>query len=126
MQEATEAELKSSKRRILLQGVSGFQKKIWKFIGGEANEWGFVMEYPVQGYFADFLSPKLGLVIEADGPHHALPDRKKADAEREAVLVGLGLRVFHITPAMFVMKSPIRIFEELEAFIGLPPTQGGK
>lgn len=45
---------------------------------------------------ADFHWPRRGLIVEADGPHHARPLRAAADARRDTMLRARGLRVLRI------------------------------
>jgi very-short-patch-repair endonuclease len=45
----------------------------------------------------DFYAPKAHLVIEVDGGPHFEPTQQAADAERTALLSGMGLRVVRFT-----------------------------
>ena len=54
----------------------------------------YVEEYMVGPYSADIYLPELFLVVEIDGPYHALSKRR--DTERDAYLAEHGLRVLRI------------------------------
>jgi very-short-patch-repair endonuclease len=58
---------------------------------------------PLAGrYIADFLAPVVKLVVEVDGACHA--QQQRSDAQRDAVLFGLGYRVLRIDAAL-VMRD---------------------
>jgi very-short-patch-repair endonuclease len=102
---------------MMRQNMSGFQKKVWKLIGGKMNPWGFFPEYPVGEYIIDFFSEEHRVGIEADGPHHAFPARKAADLIREEALLKQGIALIHINPAMLVRLSAKDIVEYIDRFI---------
>ena len=51
----------------------------------------------INGLIADFYCHEAGLVVEVDGAVHE--DRTDADAERDRILTGRGLRVLRFTNA---------------------------
>src|SRR5579885_1282450 len=53
----------------------------------------FVRQEPIGPYFVDFICRERHLVIEVDGGQHA---ENAADAERDAVLRGLGYRIVRV------------------------------
>ena len=54
-------------------------------------------QYQIENYIVDFYVPKAKIVIEIDGAQHGLPENKKADSERDAVLATWGIRVLRYT-----------------------------
>jgi very-short-patch-repair endonuclease len=67
------------------------EKILWQEL--RANKLGvhFRRQQVIAGFIVDFYCHKAGLVIEVDGGIHN--KQKKEDAEREQVLIELGLRV---------------------------------
>jgi very-short-patch-repair endonuclease len=53
----------------------------------------FYRQKPLLAFIVDFYCPKAKLVIELDGSQHLEETHRAADAERDAALAGLGLRV---------------------------------
>ncbi|WP_310559660.1 type ISP restriction/modification enzyme [Flavobacterium sp.] len=68
----------------------------------------------IGNYIVDFYVKKLGLVIEIDGPSH--DTKEKYDAIREAYLISLGLKVYHI-PVTEVLQNMKVVMKNLELFI---------
>lgn len=68
----------------------------------------------IGNYIVDFYVKKLGLVIEIDGSSH--DNKEEYDAEREAFLVALNLRVYRIK-VIDVMKRMAAVIIGLEEFI---------
>ena len=57
----------------------------------------FYRQKPLGSCIADFYAPKAQLVIEVDGGQHFELAHRAADAERTAMLSGMGLRVLRFT-----------------------------
>jgi very-short-patch-repair endonuclease len=55
----------------------------------------FRRQHAIDRYVADFYCPKVGLVVELDGPIH--DSQAVADAQRQAYIESLGLRVLRFT-----------------------------
>ena len=53
----------------------------------------FRRQFSVQNYILDFYCFDEKLAIELDGQHHYTSEGRKLDAERDAFLQGLGIRV---------------------------------
>jgi very-short-patch-repair endonuclease len=58
-------------------------------------------------YIADFVCVSRKLIVEVDGPHHAL--RARADARRDAVLARLGYRVLRLEAALVMHQLPVAL-----------------
>ncbi len=56
----------------------------------------FRRQHIIRGFIVDFYCAELQLVLEIDGGVHATPAQAAYDAERTAILEGLGLRVLRI------------------------------
>ena len=68
----------------------------------------------IGNYIVDFYVKKFGLVIEIDGASH--DSKEKYDAVREAYLISLGLKVYHI-PVVEVLQNMKGVMKNLELFI---------
>ena len=53
----------------------------------------------------DLYAPSAKLVVEVDGPYHAVPARRRADARRDRRLGKAGFRVLRLT-AQLVLTQP--------------------
>lgn len=83
--------------------MSGFEKKVWNFLGKHENPWGFLRQWPMDGYFFDFYSQHYCVALEADGPDHL--NRVAEDLKRDKVMAKKGVRTIRLTPADFKRKS---------------------
>ena len=63
-------------------------------------------------YILDFFCCEKGLVVEADGAHHFLPEGLEHDQARDRYLADRGLRVLRITDREVLLKP-----EAVEAII---------
>jgi len=68
------------------------ERKLWACLRNRGlGGFRWKRQEPVGPYFADFLCPELGLVVELDGGQHS--ENAEADARRTAFLESQGLRV---------------------------------
>ena len=66
----------------------------------------FRRQVPLLGRcIVDFLAPGARLIVEVDGPYHAVPARRRADERRDQRLSKAGYRVLRLT-AQQVLKQP--------------------
>ena len=56
----------------------------------------FRRQHRIRGFIVDFHCHELRLVLEIDGPIHHTREQEAYDAERTAIVEGLGLRVIRI------------------------------
>jgi very-short-patch-repair endonuclease len=104
------------KRSLYLrQNMSKPEAYFWKVIGKFDNPWGILPQIPVEGYFADFMSPSSGAIVEVDGPFHLFDNGH--DAVKEKVLSARGFRMLHLTPADLKKLSPLELFEMIDGLI---------
>jgi len=69
---------------------------LWRALRGhQLDGLQFRRQYPFRFCIVDFYCPARRLVIEVDGPIHLA--EREADAERDAVLADLGMRVLRVT-----------------------------
>ena len=95
--------------------MTGLERKVWKFLGAEENQWGFVRQWPLRGYYLDFFSHKHNVGLEADGPDHVR--QLAADRQRDAHLLKSGVRVYHVTPADFVKFGNTKMLGYIQDFV---------
>ncbi|MBK9210085.1 MAG: DUF559 domain-containing protein [Anaerolineales bacterium] len=77
--------------RELRRDMTPAEKVLWQELRGNKLGVHFRRQQVIAGFIVDFYCHKAGLVIEVDGGIHN--KQKKEDAEREQVLIEMGLRV---------------------------------
>jgi very-short-patch-repair endonuclease len=92
--------------------MTGFEKKVWQFLGKEDGPWGFEPQQIVGPFTLDFLSRRLMLAIEADGPTHIHTVEK--DMKRDKFLAKEGILVLRLTPGDFVRHTPQQLYDLVE------------
>jgi very-short-patch-repair endonuclease len=88
--------------------MTRLEKKVWGFLGKHENPWGFLRQWPAEGYFLDFWSQHFNVCLEVDGPHHFL--RLAEDLKRDKVLAKKGIRTIRLRPADFQRMSTGELF----------------
>ncbi len=78
----------------------------------------FYRQKPLRNWIADFYAPKARLIIEVDGGQHFEPAHRAADAERTAMLSGMGLRVLRFTNTE-VLTNTEAVVTEVVRVIGV-------
>ena len=80
----------------LRRAMTPSEKILWRHLkANRLNGLHFRRQQIVNGYFADFYCHQHELIVEVDGRIHEL--QKEYDAEREAYLIALGLRIIRFT-----------------------------
>ena len=80
--------------RTLRSGMTDAEYVLWKRIRHkQVRDLQFYRQKPLLAFIVDFYCPKAKLVIELDGSQHFEEAHRATDAERDAALVGMGLRV---------------------------------
>jgi very-short-patch-repair endonuclease len=83
---------KVQRARRLRREATIFERRLWAALRGrKMGGFKFKRQYPVAGYFVDFVCLERGLVVELDGAQHA--DRVAYDMQRTRALGRAGLRV---------------------------------
>ncbi len=82
------------RRRKLRESTTNAETVLWNAIRNkQLNGLKFWRQYSVGPYILDFYCPKLRLVIELDGAHHANTKTKNSDQERTLNLESLNIHV---------------------------------
>ena len=80
--------------RTLRSDMTDAERLLWKRLRfKQVCGLPFYRQKPLLKFIVDFYCPKAKLVIELDGSQHLEEEHRAADAERDAALAGLGLRV---------------------------------
>jgi very-short-patch-repair endonuclease len=84
---------KLERARQLRREMTPAEKILWQKLRGNKLGVHFRRQQVVAGFIVDFYCHKADLVIELDGSVHDEEEQKENDAEREKVLVRMGLQV---------------------------------
>ncbi|MHB8093093.1 MAG: endonuclease domain-containing protein [Syntrophales bacterium] len=96
--------------RELRKNMTDAENLLWSRIRGkQIKNCQFYRQKIIGNYIADFYSPKAKLVIELDGGQHYHGDGEKKDAQRDAYMTRLGLKVLRF--------SDRDVFENLEGIL---------
>jgi very-short-patch-repair endonuclease len=80
--------------RTLRSGMTDAEQLLWKRVRNkQVRDLQFYRQKPLLAFIVDFYCPKAKLLIELDGSQHFEEAHRAADAEQDAALTGLGLRV---------------------------------
>ncbi|MBI5917907.1 MAG: DUF559 domain-containing protein [Nitrosomonadales bacterium] len=71
----------------------------------------FYRQKPLLGFIVDFYCPRVLLVVELDGSQHFAPEHLAKDAERDARLTGMGMKVLRFDDG--------QVLRETEAVMGV-------
>ena len=82
--------------RALRRRLTRAESILWRHLRSrQLGGWKWRRQEPLGAYVVDFLCPELRLAVEVDGDVHAF--RELEDAERQASLEAMGLRVVRFT-----------------------------
>ncbi len=85
-------------RRAIAANATALEEHLWRGIRAIPVEGaGFQRQVTIGPYLADFVSHRLGLVIEVDGAQHGRPEQQAKDASRDRWLGDRGYRVLRFT-----------------------------
>lgn len=88
---------------------------LWKYVlqSGKLSDYQFKRQRPVLNYIADFMCPRLMLIIEVDGITHLDEDVIKHDENRQNELEQAGFTVirFHDSEVLNDIQNVERILE---------------
>jgi very-short-patch-repair endonuclease len=91
--------------RTLRSDMTDAERLLWKRIRfKQMRGLLFYRQKPLLKFIVDFYCPKAKLVIELDGSQHFEEVQRVADAERDAALTGLGLRVLRFDNRQVLME----------------------
>src|SRR5258706_3515669 len=73
------------------------ERALWALLRAEKCGVHFRRQVVLLGsYIVDLYAPAANLVVEVDGPYHAMPARRRADARRDRRLGKAGFRVLRL------------------------------
>ena len=82
------------------------ERALWALLRAGQCGVHFRRQVPLLGFcIVDFFAPAAKLVVEVDGPYHAAPARRRADARRDRRLGKAGFRVLRLA-AELVLTQP--------------------
>jgi len=91
--------------RQLRRDMTPPERKLWSVLRGDGIRVTFRRQHPIGPYIADFYSRQARLVVEVDGAiAHGGEEARAHDADRDAFLQSLGLRVVRVA-AKDVMQN---------------------
>jgi very-short-patch-repair endonuclease len=101
----SDARLKGFARQMRSKATDA-EKKLWSILRDRRlSGFKFRRQVPVAGYILDFYCIKAGLVVEADGGQHSLPEQLEYDHIRTSALESLGIQVLRFWDCD-VLKDP--------------------
>ena len=87
----------TTRRQDLRNNLTQPEQKLWATLRGKQLGVKFRRQHGIGHYIVDFYSPECKLVIEVDGDSHYTDAAQQKDAQRDAYLQQLGLRVLRFT-----------------------------
>jgi very-short-patch-repair endonuclease len=83
-----------TRARALRNAATDAERRLWQWLRGAALDGArFRRQVPLGGYIADFLCPRLRLVVELDGGQHNDAGQADYDTRRTAAFAARGYRV---------------------------------
>ena len=73
------------------------EQVLWEHIRDKALDVKFLRQHIIGDYIADFVAPKLHLIIEVDGAYHAERQQMEKDEDRTEELNKMGFKVVRFT-----------------------------
>ena len=105
--------------RQLRSNMTDAEGRLWaRLRGKQLLGVQFYRQKPLGNSIVDFYAPKAHLVLEVDGGQHFEPTQRAADAERTAMLSGMGLRVLRFTNVEVLAQTDAvveKIFRVIDA-----------
>jgi very-short-patch-repair endonuclease len=87
---------KADRARQLRQKTTPAERRLWQALRRSSIEGlHFRRQQVIAGFIVDFYCHAAGLVVELDGPIHE--QQKENDAQRDTILLSMGLRVLRIS-----------------------------
>lgn len=92
-------------RRSLRRDMTDPERILWAALRASQLGIKFRRQVGIGAYIADFYAAQARLVLEVDGDSHSDPSARQYDAERDAYMIGIGLRVMRVTNEDVLHKS---------------------
>jgi len=116
----------AERARQLRRRMTEAEETVWQAVrANRLHGLHFRRQQIVDGFIVDFYCHAAGLVVDVDGPIHER--QTEADRERDAILMGRGLHVLHLTNDEVLKDLPgvlARIWSAVREF-PLPPRGRG-
>ncbi len=104
--------------RRLRREQTALEARLWHEVRGKRLEgWKFRRQVPIGPYVVDFVCLEARLIVEVDGPLHLLPENRRRDAGRDAVLLERGFRILRFDAEVALG----RVVEDIRRALGSPP-----
>jgi primosomal protein N' (replication factor Y) len=105
----------TERARILRRDATKAERMLWRLLRDRALDgWRFRRQHPIKPYFADFASLEAGLIVEADGGHHA---ESAHDEVRRRFLEAKGWRILRFWNND-ITDSPEGVLAAISAALG--------
>ncbi len=96
--------------RHLRSNMTDSEQKLWSRLRGkQILGVQFYRQKPIGNYVVDFYAPNTKLDVEVDGSQHFDVAQVKTDAQRDAFLIGQGLRVLRF--------NNLEVLQQLDAVV---------
>ncbi len=92
--------------RILRSNMTDAEQHLWwKLRNKQLCGMQFYRQKPLLSFIVDFYCPKTKLVIELDGSQHFEAEHQIKDAERDAKLASIGIKVLRFDDRQVLMET---------------------
>jgi very-short-patch-repair endonuclease len=112
--------VKLARARDFRRNMTNAEAIVWQHVRNYQLGPYFRRQQVIRGYIVDFCCVKARLIVEVDGPIHEDPDQILCDQHREAVLVGLGLRILRVSNTE-VETDIAAVIAKIRAALASPP-----
>jgi very-short-patch-repair endonuclease len=111
--------------RVQRRTQSAAEDALWDMLRDRRMGVKFRRQHPIPPFTADFACVEAGLVVETDGPSHAIAEQSAQDARRTAQLLEQGWRVLRVRDRD-VLSDPAGVRRTLLATLNepSPPAKG--
>ena len=108
--------------RSLRREATEAERKLWEILRARRlHGFKFRRQHEFGRYILDFFCPEIGLVVEADGAQHFLPEGQERDRTRDRTLAAHGLRVLRFTDRQILLE-PESVEAEIERLLVQTPS----
>lgn len=99
----------------LRNNMTSIEKSVWAKLGKDSNPWGFLRQYPVKNFYADFFSENFLTILEIDGPDHVF--RKTEDLRRDQILASHGIATLRLNILDLKLMRGTEFFDAITNFL---------
>jgi adenine-specific DNA-methyltransferase len=112
-------------RRLQRSGSTDAELRIWYVLRNRHFGAKFRRQVTAGPYTLDFFCPRLQLAVEIDGSQHRAEDGLQSDAERDAALAAVGIKVLRFSNQEALAATEavaMIILDEVERLAAVRPT----